>query len=114
MSTPSLTRRAFSGVLWLGLLNSSASLFVLFLWSYLNRAFGDEAPTEMGLWQFVLKLLLFTNLVFEGGFTSVLKQRQGLTPEQVATIGRIQAGLGVLGGAVLYSRRSFRPCRPMS
>lgn len=99
---PSLTRRAVSGVLWLGLLNSTASLFVLGLWSYLNRAMGDDAPAEMGLWQFVLKLLLFTNLVFEGGFTAVLKQRRGLGPGQVATIGRIQAALGIAGGALLW------------
>ena len=54
----------------------------------------------MGLWLFVLKLLLFTNLVFEGGLTAVLKQRKSLDPGQVTAIGRIQALLG-LGGALL-------------
>ena len=98
---PSLARRAVHGVLWLGILNSSASLFVLGLWAYLNRALPD-AQGQMGLWMFVLKLLLFASLVFEGGLTSVLKQRKNLEPEQVATIGRIQAGLGLAGGALMY------------
>jgi O-antigen/teichoic acid export membrane protein len=98
---PNLARRAVSGVLWLGVLNSAASLFVLGLWAYLNRALPD-APGQMGLWMFVLKLLLFANLVFEGGLTAVLKQRKGLGPDQITAIGRIQAALGVAGGLLMY------------
>lgn len=103
---PNLARRAVHGVLWLGFLNSSASLFVLGLWAYLNRAIPD-APGQMGLWMFVLKLLLFANLVFEGGLTAVLKQRKSLEPDQVAAIGRIQAALGVGGGLLLYLAAPF-------
>ena len=53
-ASPSLTRRALHGVLWLGILNSSASLLVVGLNAYLNRSLPG-GPGEMGLWLFVLE-----------------------------------------------------------
>lgn len=97
----SLSRQAFSAVAWLSALNGLGGLGMLALAWWLNRTL-DDAPVRMGQWSVVLSLTLMVSLVFEGGITAAIQQRQDLDRRALGTMAWLQLGLGVVASASLF------------
>ena len=98
----SLTRIAFAGAAWLSVLNGIAGLALLGLNVWLNRSLPD-APIAMGTWNLVLRLLLMTSLIFDGGIPAAIMQKEEISRGALAALSWLQVSLGLVGAALIYS-----------